>query len=125
MIFTPTRNVFAEVMMNVRSVAVLISLLTLLHTDSLSQSNQISDDIEFRVLKDLFDSLDGPSWKNKKNWPPTDRWPSHVTVVNGDVTQIDLSDNNLTGRLPSSIGRLLRLKRLLLSNNNINGISTS
>jgi RHS repeat-associated protein len=119
-------------MMNARSAAVLIASLTLLSVDVFSQSNQVPDNIELQVLKDLFDSLGGPSWKNKTNWPTGGNWPANTTseqfgrwyginVTNGDVTSIILNGNNLSGRLPSSIGMLSRLQAVNLIYNQISG----
>lgn len=119
--------------MNVRSVAVLITLFTLFTVDALPQANQVPDNIELQVLKDLFDSLGGPSWSNKTNWPRSDSWPSNatsnqfrlwygVTVINGDITYITLPGNNLRGRLPSSVRFLTRLQRLQLNDNYLTGL---
>src|SRR6185312_13351010 len=44
-----------------------------------------------------------------------------VTVTNGDITFLDLSVNNLTGTIPTSIGNLKGLNALFLSWNNLTG----
>ncbi|MBT1699185.1 hypothetical protein KK083_19975 [Fulvivirgaceae bacterium PWU4] len=88
------------------------------------------DMTEFMALKQLYDSLGGSAWTNKTNWPAT--WPASatsaefgtwfgVTVVNGDIDNITLPANNLTGKLPASVGNLASLTALRLQNNHING----
>ena len=116
--------------MNVRSLIVILALVTSIN--ALSQSNQVPDNIEFHVLKDLFDSLGGPSWTNKNNWPTAGNWPPAatsvqfatwygVTVTNGDITSINLSNNNLQGQLPFRVGNLATLTTLQLDVNRIKG----
>src|ERR1041385_741119 len=110
----------------------LISVFASLSFRAAAQTNVVSDAVEFAVLKDLFDSLGGSSWTVKTNWPAAGSWPSSATssqfgtwtgisVVNGDITQINLPNNNLTGHLPASIANLGKLKYLLLPNNHLNG----
>lgn len=97
-----------------------------------AQNNLVPDSLEFKALKQLWDSTKGTAWTNKTNWPTLNNWPSGatssqfatwygITVVNGDISSIVLSSNNLEGKIPSSIGLLTKLKTLTLSTNKISG----
>ena len=46
-----------------------------------------------------------------------------VSITNGvgDLTELNLSDTNLTGKIPSSIGQLTNLTVLVLSKNKLTG----
>jgi len=97
--------------MNVRSVAVLITLLIFLTIEALSQSNQVPDNIELQVLKDLFDSLDGPSWKKKTNWPtkPVDspalkKTHGCLRVFDTDIAKLKDITDALMSADPDEIG---------------------
>jgi RHS repeat-associated protein len=97
-----------------------------------SQTNVVPDDLEFAVLKNIYDSLGGGGWTNKTNWPVSGSWPTSatsaqfgtwqgVTVANGDITRLTLSGNNLSGQLPKTIGNLKKLVYAYFQTNNITG----
>lgn len=90
----------------------------------------VPDRIEYETLKDLYDSLGGSGWTSKTNWPTS--WPRHlyntqfnnwqgITVQNGDVRKISLPSRNLTGFIPSTIGKLSQLDYIQLYTNHIGG----
>ena len=61
------------------------------------------------VLTALYEATDGPEWFSNGNWlteAPVDEW--HGIEVNeaGSVVGIDLSGNNLVGRIPPEVGLL-------------------
>ncbi|HEY3405545.1 MAG TPA: hypothetical protein VGK59_19315, partial [Ohtaekwangia sp.] len=79
----------------------------------------VPDRVEYEALKTFYDSLGGAGWTTKTNWP-TGTWPRHkyntefnnwfgLTVVNGDVTRINYSANNLIGKIPSAVSQLKRV----------------
>ncbi len=76
----------------------------------------------YNILAELYLSTDGPNWNNASNWGSSNycNWYG-VTCYNGDITGLDLRDNNLTGPIPPSLGNLLTLNILKLSNNNLSG----
>jgi RHS repeat-associated protein len=97
---------------------------------SLAQSNQVPDETELMVLKNIYDSLGGQNWTTKTNWPTT--WPSSATsaqfgtwhgviVSGGDIIRVALNENNLVGVLPSSISKLTKLTSLNMRVNQISG----
>ncbi|HEY3387537.1 MAG TPA: hypothetical protein VGK46_13565, partial [Saprospiraceae bacterium] len=96
-----------------------------------SGQGSVPDRIEYEAIKKFYDSLGGPAWTTKTNWP-AGTWSRHkyntefnnwfgLTIQNGDVTSINIPANNLTGFIPSSIGNLKKVNYLRLYNNHIGG----
>lgn len=72
------------------------------------------------ALVGLYTSAGGKSWTNNENWlsqAPLSGWYGVTADVDGRVTELDLSNNNLSGSLPSSLSRLAGLKKLNLEEN--------
>ena len=85
---------------------------------------------DWRTLLTLYELTGGAAWTNNMNWSTsTEAIPSAseleayqgVTLTNGRVTALELSSNNLTGRLPTVLGDLDSLKTLRLDGNNLTG----
>jgi RHS repeat-associated protein len=127
-------NLPMKAILRVVSFAVLLIMLlpTLSRAGKNTVANVVPDDVEFAVLKQLYDSLAGSGWTTKTNWPVTGAWPASatstqfgtwygVTVVNGDIEKITLIDNKLTGKLPTTMGNLKALKELVVYKNKITG----
>ena len=73
------------------------------------------------ALVALYNATNGASWTVKTNWnshEPVAQWHG-VTVRNGRVTALDLSQNNLVGRIPAEIGNLTALTELYLRDNRL------
>ncbi len=74
------------------------------------------------ALVTFYNSTGGPNWKKNTNWltGPVSTWYG-VTVENGRVTELGkegiLAFNNLTGHLPTEIGHLTALRKLISGNN--------
>lgn len=99
----------------------------LFHFNSLfAQFNQVPDEIEYQALLDLYNSTNGENWLNNSNWLHGNTigdmatWHG-VTVANGDVVEIVLNKNNLTGSIPYSIGDLLNLNYFNVYDNELTG----
>lgn len=78
---------------------------------------------EREALIDLFKATNGPKWKNNTNWNTSENvcdWYG-VTVKDGLVTSVRLSENNLEGELPASIENLTNLQDLYLESNQLSG----
>ena len=76
---------------------------------------------EKQALVDLYHATNGDHWT--ESWDLTtavENWKG-VTVINDKVVALQLTHNNLTGELPTSIGDLVNLKVLNLHNNTLKG----
>ena len=75
------------------------------------------------ALEALYDATGGDSdWSDKTNWKTDDEdWYGVTTDGNGNVTELDLSDNNLRGSIPTELGNLTNLTDLELSYNRLEG----
>jgi hypothetical protein len=79
--------------------------------------------IECEALLSLYDSTGGDQWERRRGWlgfgsPCT--WRG-VFCAWGHVTEIHLSDNELTGSIPPELGNMSQLQELYLSNNELTG----
>lgn len=78
---------------------------------------------ERAALMALYEMTDGDHWINNENWgsdKPVGEWYG-VYTVNGVVTELSLSGNNLKGNLPDALGDLSHLKWLQLGWNYLTG----
>ena len=76
------------------------------------------------MLVALYEATDGENWKNNTNWlseKPLDEWFGVTTDENGRVTELRLSENRLSGVLPSSLGDLTNLQWLDFFDNELSG----
>ncbi len=76
-----------------------------------------------QALVALYHATDGEYWANDENWltdEPLGEWHG-VTVSDGRVTGVFLSNNRLTGRIPPELGNLASLENLYLSDNRLTG----
>ena len=75
------------------------------------------------VLVALYEATGGTAWIHNDNWltdAPLGDWHG-VQVEDGRVAHLNLSANNLTGRIPPELGRLSNLVSLGLDNNGLTG----
>merc|ERR1712023_130161 len=73
---------------------------------------------------DLYESTAGDGWSNNSGWgsgDPCDSAWYGVECTSGDVTSINLYDNNLVGTIPDSLGSLEHLNTLVLWKNKLTG----
>ena len=72
------------------------------------------------VLLDLFEATNGSNWANNTNWntsAPLDQWYGVTADANDRVTNLDLTNNQLRGPIPPSLGSLANLTQLWLGGN--------
>ena len=77
-----------------------------------------------KILECLYASTGGVDWMTSTNWYSSaslGEWHGVKTDDDGRVTQLNLSNNELTGPIPSELGDLTHLSRLFLSNNELTG----
>ena len=92
-----------------------------------------ADNLEIQALKDFYNSTSGANWTDNTGWPSTEaEWSAitsvdqivgwkGVTIGNGDITNISLSNNELSGALPSTLGNLNSLIYMYLYDNDLTG----
>jgi Leucine-rich repeat (LRR) protein/sugar lactone lactonase YvrE len=76
--------------------------------------------VQCEVLVALYDNTDGDNWTNNAGWKRTNTpcdWQG-LTCDNGEITAIDLTDNNLNGSLPD-LGTLSNLQTVALTSNQL------
>jgi len=72
------------------------------------------------VLVKIHQSTNGANWTTQWNFAtPIHTWYGIALNANGCVTEINLSNNNLTGTIPPEIGQLAALTRLNMHSNNL------
>lgn len=93
------------------------------------ESDDMLNDLDFAVMKDLYKYLDGAQWT--KPWDLSNqnhaigKWQGITTEVDAEddelfyITGIDLTGRGLVGPLPKSLFTLERLKTLNMSHNTI------
>src|SRR5690606_32700981 len=84
----------------------------------------------------IYDDMGGAGWTNTTNWPAPGNWPASATsaefgswhgigVQNGDIREIGLPGNNITGEIPEDIMQLTELWALNFSDNHITSFPPS
>ena len=77
------------------------------------------------ALEALYNATGGANWTNRMNWLdsslPLSDWHGVTVDGNGCVTGLDLTDNQLTGTIPSELSNLAKLERLWLGENQLTG----
>ncbi|MET0760539.1 MAG: hypothetical protein ABWZ56_08975 [Flavobacterium sp.] len=87
---------------------------------SISMHSNVSS-LEKNALIKLYKSTNGNQWKIKWNLnAPISSWYG-VKLQNDKVIALDLSDNNLVGKLPDEITNLVNLQQLNFFKNELSG----
>ncbi len=87
--------------------------------------NDSVPEAQLKALRAIYNATGGNTWLNKNNWlssAPVETWHG-VTVRGGQVSGLDLSDNNLTGNMPAELLNLPALRELRLGGNRITAIA--
>ena len=83
-----------------------------------------TDTADRAALIALYNATNGTLWSEERNWntPRSIRnWHGVVTNRDGFVTELVLSENDLSGTLPPELGDLAQLRRLVLDDNQLTG----
>ena len=76
------------------------------------------------VLVALYNATNGASWARNDNWlsdRPLGEWYGVTSDANGRVTELDLTQNGLSGPIPTELGDLVNLTYLHLADNQLTG----
>ena len=76
------------------------------------------------VLVELYNSTNGANWADNTNWlsdKPMRTWYGVTTDDEGRVARLSLSENQLTGEIPTELGNLSNLQSLYLNYNQLSG----
>ena len=85
---------------------------------------QGSVEMDRSALVALYDATGGPTWTDNTNWLSADAlsaWHGVSTDATGRVTDLYLTQNNLSGAIPAALGDLTSLQNLYLWQNNLSG----
>jgi RHS repeat-associated protein len=92
----------------------------------LAAANQVPDAAELQALRQFYADTQGAGWVDNTNWlqgttlADAASWTG-VTLTNGDVTGLSLSQNQLVGSSLTALGALTALQELDLSGNQLAG----
>lgn len=98
-------------------------------TQITARSGDLSDSINYGVsisvaLGRLYRATNGPDWTQNTNWltnAPLEEWHGVTVGLFGQLTILNLNNNNLGGSIPMDVGQLYSLGELKLGSNRISG----
>ncbi len=108
----------------------LLFHISFINMDAQCESScENSDQVTFDFLLELYCNTDGDNWTNNDGWSQAINNGSDcdycqwygITCYNNHLTEIDLSENNMSGILPASLTKLEYLNLLNLSDNALEG----
>ena len=105
-----------------RAIFVFAALLLLTSGNARAQGTVATDRA---ALEALYNATDGANWTDNTNWlsnAALSQWHGVTTDgTTGRVTDLYLTDNNLSGEIPAELGDLSSLLNLYLWQNNLSG----
>ena len=104
-----------------RAIFVFAGLLLLTGGNARAQGTVATDRA---ALEALYNATGGATWTDNTNWLSAgalSEWHGVSTDGTGRVTDLYLTDNNLSGEIPAELGDLTNLQNLYLWQNNLSG----
>ena len=104
-----------------RAIFVFAALLLLTGRNARAQDPVEADRA---ALEALYNATGGATWTDNTNWLSAEalsEWHGVSTDGIGRVTDLYLTDNNLSGEIPAELGALTSLQSLFLEDNNLSG----
>ena len=80
--------------------------------------------VDRAALVALYEATEGANWTSNDNWlsnRPIGEWHGVTTDRSGNVTELSLETNQLSGEIPAELGNLVNLELLSLSVNQLSG----
>ncbi|KAK3582472.1 hypothetical protein CHS0354_024019 [Potamilus streckersoni] len=102
----------------------LTSHIELQAQKKVTNENSKNVSVDQKALIEFYYATNGKKWRNNTNWlsnKPLNKWYGVVTDEEGRVRELDLSDNQLNGKIPPNLGNLTNLEWLDLGFNQLNG----
>ena len=102
----------------------LIALTLLLLSLAPPAATAVPTGADRTALEALYTATDGPNWTDNTNWlstAPLGDWYGVTTDSDGQVTELNLSNNNLIGSIPAELRNLVNLDQLYLRLNALSG----
>ena len=113
------------VLRNLSAMFLVCALIVGMESSHVLASSPIAPTITDReALVSLYQATNGVNWLKSDNWltnVPLDAWHGVTTDSSGRVIALDLSENELSGSIPSELGKLTELKELHLEENELSG----
>ena len=81
-------------------------------------------DTDREALVAIYNATNGENWARKQDWlsnAPIGTWHGVTTNDSGRVTELNLSENQLSGEIPVVLGNLTSLQELYLWGNELSG----
>ena len=92
--------------------------------DVAGRSADVNSASERAVLESFYEAAGGPDWTNNDGWltdSPVRDWHGVTTDSRGRVVDLELEDNNLTGKISPALAVLSHLETLDLGTNHLTG----
>ena len=91
---------------------------------TLGYSGPYCNESDRAALRVLYETVSGADWNTTDGWlggPVLDEWYGVTADSLGRVQSLNLTDNGLTGELPSELGNLAAMTELRLGDNELSG----